>query len=362
MFGVYVHVPYCRTRCPYCDFVSEAVPGAPPDTYTDALRREIAAFDGPDKVGSVFFGGGTPSLLPIPALKSVLNSLAGHFILSPSAEITVEANPDDITTELVNGWREIGVNRVSLGVQSLDNRVLRWLGRRHDADTARRAVERVSAIFDNWNMDLIFGAKPVTAWTETLAETVRMRPPHVAAYGLTYEEGTPFALRRDESVEDDQSLDMYRAAEEALSGYDHYEISNFALPGRKSRHNLVYWRNESYAGFGTGAYSFVNGVRARNHPDTAAYLRAPGEKHEALTLSEHEIKVETLIQHMRLRGGISAAHYAERFGGSLREKFGPALDALEKRGLVEWSGECLRPTRLGFHLNNEIGLALVGDT
>ncbi|MBW7864045.1 MAG: radical SAM family heme chaperone HemW [Candidatus Hydrogenedentes bacterium] len=361
MFGVYVHVPYCRTRCPYCDFVSEAVSGAPPDAYTAALCREIAAFAGPDTAGSVFFGGGTPSLLPLSALERVLDALSRRFTLSPKAEITVEANPDDITPGLAAGWKTLGVNRISLGVQSLDDRALRWLGRRHDAAAARGAVEAVAAVFDNWNMDLIFGAKPADAWPETLAETVRMRPPHVAAYGLTYEEGTPFALRRGEAVEEDQSLDMYRAAEEALSGYDHYEISNFALPGRESRHNLVYWHNGEYTGFGTGAYSFVDRVRARNHPDTAAYLRAPGEKSEALALSEHEIRVETLIQHMRLRGGISGAHYAERFGGSLREHFGPALDALEKRGLVEWSGECLRPTRLGFHLNNEIGLALVGD-
>lgn len=361
MFGVYVHVPYCRTRCPYCDFVSEAVPGAPPDAYTAALCREIAAFGGPDTADSIFFGGGTPSLLPLSALEKVLDALSRRFTLSPDVEITAEANPDDITPGLVAGWKALGVNRVSLGVQSLNDGVLRWLGRRHDAAAARRAVNQVSEAFDNWSMDLIFGAKPVAAWPETLAETVRMRPPHVAAYGLTYEEGTPFALRRGGAVEEDLSLDMYRAAEEALSGYDHYEISNFALPGRQSRHNLVYWHNGEYAGFGAGAYAFVDGVRARNHPDTAAYLRAPGEKAEALALSKDEIKVETLIQHMRLRGGISAAHYAERFGESLRENFGPALDALENRGLLEWSGECLRPTRRGFHLNNEIGLALVGD-
>lgn len=360
MFGVYVHIPYCRTRCPYCDFVSEAVAGAPPDAYLDALCAEINAFQGPVRADTLFVGGGTPSLLSPAGLERLMEALRVRFSFSPDAEITMEANPDDITPELPEQWRALGVNRVSLGVQSLDDRVLRHLGRRHDADGARRAAAHVAAVFENWNMDLIFGGRPADAWTATLREAVSMRPAHVAAYGLTHEPGTPFGGRTGEALDDDALLALYQEAEAALAGYDHYEISNYALRGRECRHNLIYWQNREYAGFGTGAYSFVDGVRARNLPDSCEYMRRPGEKGEALALDAHEIRLETVIQHMRLRRGLSRRNYLDRFGVPVDADFGAALDALARRGLLVNDGDMVRPTAEGFYLNNEIGLALVG--
>lgn len=359
MIGIYLHIPYCRTLCPYCDFVKARSRGGVPDAFVDAVCGEVARFEGPRAVGSIFFGGGTPSLLSPEQLDRILSLLATHFVLH-SPEITVEANPDDVTPEAVRAWRAAGVNRVSLGVQSFDDTCLRKLGRRHDAESARRACGVIGEVFENWNLDLIFGAPPIETWGATLAEAVALGPPHVAAYGLTYEPGTPFEKRAKDAVDDETSLRLYQEAEAALAGYEHYEVSNFAKAGHESAHNLLYWHNREYAGFGTGAYSFVNGVRARNHAGLEDYLRAPGEKEESLELSEREVKVETLIQHFRLRQGLRRADYAARFGAPPEADFGPALAAMQARGLLMSEGDHLRPTAEGFYLNNEIGLALVG--
>jgi len=359
MIGLYIHIPFCRTRCPYCDFASEAIPGAVPAAFVEALCREIGAFDGPDDAATVFIGGGTPSLLRVAELERILAAVTERFRLA-DPEITIEANPDDVGPALVDGWRALGINRVSLGVQSFDDAVLRYLGRRHDAADARRACDCVAARFGNWGMDLIFDAHPVAAWAATLETARGFAPTHVATYGLTYEPNTPFAARAADAIDDAAWLDLYRQAEAALAGYDHYEISNFARDGFACQHNLIYWRNEEYAGFGPGAYSFVGGVRARNVVDLAAYLAQPGHKAEALDLSPAEIRLETAIQHCRLRAGLDKAAYRRRFGRDVRADFAQPLDALIARGLLEEDAHTIRPTAQGFELNDEIGLALVG--
>ncbi|NUM52652.1 MAG: radical SAM family heme chaperone HemW [Candidatus Hydrogenedentes bacterium] len=359
MIGVYIHIPYCRTICPYCDFVKRPTKGVVPDEFIRALCGEIAAYDGPRNADSVFFGGGTPSLIEPRDLETVLAAVRRHFALSDNTEITLEANPDDITGELVRRWTNLGVNRVSLGVQSFNEDALRYLGRRHDADGARRACAIVGRHFVNWNIDLIFGAPPYGAWRATLEETTRMGSTHVSAYGLTYEAGTPFGKRAEEAIDEDLYLEQYAVTLEMLNGFDRYEVSNYAKPGRESVHNLHYWRNEEYAGFGPGAYSFVNGVRARNHAKLEDYLDKPGEKSESLPLSDEEVRVETVIQHLRLREGISRSAYRARFDRELDADFAEPVRALSARDLLADDGETLRPTRRGFELNNEIGLALV---
>jgi oxygen-independent coproporphyrinogen III oxidase len=358
MFRIYIHIPFCRTRCPYCDFVSQAIPGAVPEEYVQTLCGEIEAFEGPSAAESVFYGGGTPSLLSTDQAERILTALHRRFRLD-APEITIEANPDDVTAALVGDWARLGINRVSLGVQHFDDAILRYLGRRHDADGARRACAQVAEHFTNWNLDLIFGAPPVDRWAYTLAEAVSWRPTHIAAYGLTYEPGTRFEQRTNDAVDDEQWLALYQTAESMLSEYVHYEVSNFALPGFESRHNLGYWRNEAYAGFGTGAYSFVDGVRARNLVDTAAYLLQPGFKGEALMLSDAEARVETLIQHFRLKEGLPKESYRKRFGRAVEDDFGPQIALLKQRGLLEETDDRIFPTQEGFYLNNEIGLALV---
>ncbi len=360
MFAVYIHIPFCRTRCAYCDFVSDAIAGGVPDEYVAAVCREMSAFEGPDTAGSVYFGGGTPSLLTPAQVARMLATARRRFCLD-AAEITLEANPDDLSRAKLEAWRDAGVNRLSIGVQSFDDDVLRYLGRRHNAAAAQRACEWVAESFENWSLDLIFGAHPVDRWAATLEQARALAPPHVSAYGLTYEAGTPFEQRSADAVDDEAWLALYQQTEEALPGYDHYEISNYAMPGRASRHNLVYWHNEAYAGFGTAAYSFVAGVRARNLLRTRDYLERPGVKAESLVLTEAEVRVETLIQHFRLREGLSTEAYARRFGRRIEDDFGTALDSLKARGLLAEANGRLFPTREGFCLNNEIGLALVGS-
>lgn len=359
MLGIYLHVPYCKTLCPYCDFVKVRNAHGVPEEFVDALCAEIADFHGPDEAGSVFFGGGTPSRFSAGQLLRVNEALRARFRFVPDAEWTLEANPDDLTDDVIQGILDSGIARLSMGVQSFDDRVLRYLGRRHDAASARSACERVARCFDNWSLDLMFGAPPLEAWADTLQTAVSLSPPHISAYGLTYEPGTPFEKRADQATPEDTMLAMYQELESALCAFDHYEISNFALPGRQARHNLVYWRNEAYAGFGTGAYSFVGGVRARNHTSIEAYLQDPGGKEESLAISPREERIETVIQHLRLREGLPRARYQARFGADVWEDFGPQLDRVLTRGLVEVDASTVRPTREGFYLNNEIGLELV---
>ncbi|MFO7973870.1 MAG: radical SAM family heme chaperone HemW [Candidatus Hydrogenedentota bacterium] len=359
MIGVYLHVPYCRTLCPYCDFNRVRIDEAPPEAYVDALVTEIETFSARDTAETVFIGGGTPSLLRLHQLDRILQAVRKRFVL-PEPEITIEANPDDVTPALAEGWSGLGVNRVSLGVQSFDDAVLRYLGRRHNAAVARDACETVAERFGNWSMDLIYGAPPVLSWEATLAECAVFAPPHVSCYGLTYEKGTPFGARAGEAIDDDVALECYRLIREVLRDYERYEVSNFARPGYVCRHNLYYWRNLEYAGFGPGAYSFIAGIRSMNEISPDAYMKGPGMKADVEPLSEHDVRVETLIQHFRLREGLTRGAYLARFGSPLEEDFGPVLKGLVARGLLEECNERLRPTDLGFELNNEIGLALVG--
>jgi oxygen-independent coproporphyrinogen III oxidase len=246
-----------------------------PDEFIRALTQEFEAHDDDMDVETIFFGGGTPSLIAPESLAVILDALYRKFRVASDVELTLEANPDDITRGLLTHWQDLGVNRVSLGVQSFDDEALRYLGRRHDAEGARRACRLVAGLFPNWNMDLMFGAHPVSAYPATLAECVAFAPPHVSAYGLTYEAGTPFGKRSNEAIDEDTYLSLYALTGEALRGLERYEVSNYARPGFECRHNLRYWHNDTYAGFGPAAYSFLNGVRARNHVKLEVYLADP---------------------------------------------------------------------------------------
>jgi len=359
MIGVYIHIPFCRTLCPYCDFVKRPLEsGKVPREFIDALLQEIEAFDGPRDVDSVFIGGGTPSLVEPAHFEAVMNALNNRFDLH-DPEITIEANPDDVHETLVQDWQRIGINRVSLGVQSFDDRALEYLGRRHGADGARTACDAVAHTFENWSLDLIFGAHPIGAWDATVEECGRLAPPHFSAYGLTFERNTPFGEREHEAVDDETFLQLCATIGERLPQYRRYEISNYAMPGFECRHNLHYWHNDPYAGFGPGAYSYIDGVRARNDTNLDRYLDAPGTKREALTLSIEEQRVETIIQYLRLDTGLPIPEYAARFGALPETHFGDAIAELVSRGLITADRDALQPTAKGFDLNNEIGLALV---
>ena len=267
--SLYVHIPFCETKCPYCDFNTYAGIEALVPSYLKALQRELtfggAALRHP-RVNTIFFGGGTPSLLALPQLEALLQALHDSFQVAADAEVTLEANPGDLTLDKLKGYPPLGINRLSIGVQSLDDQLLQVLGRRHTAQEAVAAYQRArQAGLDNINLDFIYGIshQSLETWRQTIAEAVALAPEHLSLYALTLESNTPMEawVRQGLLPEPDADLaaDMYLEAQDQLAqaDYDHYEISNWAKPDRQSRHNLTYWRNLPYVGVGPGAHSYL---------------------------------------------------------------------------------------------------------
>ena len=316
MTGVYVHVPFCRKRCPYCAFVLIESDGSLHARFTEKVCREIRR----DRPASrtLYFGGGTPSLLSVNELENVIGAVGG----SPE-EITVECNPEGLRLE---GLRGIGVNRITLGIQALDDGLLKVLGREHDADGARRAWREASRAFDNVCVDLIFGVpgQTVDGWRKTLEEVRSWRPAHVSLYGLTYEAGTPFEKIRDRLPEETERA-MYEAAMDALSDYHHYEISNFALPGFESKHNRAYWEARPYLGFGPGAHSFDGRTRWQNIANVQEWLEREEVVLSRETLTPEQARIERLLLGLRQDVGVELETiprglegFLERFDGRVR--------------------------------------------
>ncbi|HEY0170680.1 MAG TPA: radical SAM family heme chaperone HemW, partial [Pyrinomonadaceae bacterium] len=256
--GVYIHVPFCRSRCSYCDFATGAYEGALAERYVGALAREVESFaraEGRAEVDTIYFGGGTPSLLSPAQVSFVLEAVRRRFDIDARAEVTLEMNPGTVTPESLRALRDAGVNRASFGAQTFDDRELRRLGRTHSSDDTRRTFESLrGAGFDNVSFDLIAGLPRQTAeaWSRNLEEALRLRPEHLSLYLLEVHEGTPLAeqIRAGRYADPDPDLaaEMYRLMCERTerAGYGQYEISNFCLPGRESRHNLKYWTNQPY--------------------------------------------------------------------------------------------------------------------
>lgn len=284
-FGLYVHVPYCRSLCPYCDFVKAPLHNAEPDRFVRAVAREAALARAADggwaRARTVYLGGGTPTALPPGALRCLFRSLREVFDLTGVREWTLEANPGGLTDETLDLLLSEGASRLSLGIQSLEPRVLRTLGRLHTAERALQAIDRArGAGFRNLSVDLMYGVPGETAegLADAVRELVRRGVPHVSAYPLQVEAGTPFAAKVERGALDPPGEDWVHARYEALvgalagAGYRHYEVSNFALPGFESRHNEGYWTRRPYLGLGPGAHSFDGGSRWRNEGDLPRYL------------------------------------------------------------------------------------------
>jgi oxygen-independent coproporphyrinogen-3 oxidase len=348
-FGVYVHVPFCRTRCDYCAFATWTDRPHLIDAYLDAVRvdveRSVAA--GMAEASSVFVGGGTPSLVPAAGLAAVL----GAIPLTAGAEVTVECNPDDVTEELLHTYVAAGVTRVSIGVQSMVPHVLAALGRTHDPANVRRAVAAARAVgLPTFNVDVIYGAagETLSDWRSTVEQVLALDPPHVSAYGLTVEAGTPLAGDPDRHPDDDVQADEYELADELLTaaGLHNYEVSNWARPGHECRHNLLYWRQHDYLGFGCAAHSHRAGRRWWN-------VRTPERYIEAVHAGRStEAAGETLDYDARR---------IERLQLSLRTTEGVPLEALDGHaipGLVERTGERWVLTRRGRLLANEVSVRL----
>lgn len=352
-YGVYVHIPFCRSKCDYCAFATWTDRHHLADAYVDALVADVgrAVASGMPVATSIFVGGGTPSMLPAADLARVLAAVP----VTGDAEVTVECNPDDVTVDLFRAYVDAGVNRVSLGVQSMASHVLGSLGRQHDRRNVERAVDAVHAAgLPTFNLDLIYGAvgESPDDWRETVEAIVALAPPHVSAYGLTVEAGTPLAEQPDRHPDDDDQADKYEVVDTLLpaAGLENYEISNWAKPGHECRHNVLYWRQQDYRGFGCAAHSHASGRRWWNvrTPDRYIDLVAAGDPTEAAgeTLDEPTRRFEALELQLRMRDGVPL----------------DALDGDDLPGLVERhstpDGDRWVLTRAGRLMANEISLRL----
>lgn len=387
-YGVYLHIPFCTHRCGYCDFNTYAGLEDLIPAYCRALRAEIAwaaSRAGRIPVCSVFLGGGTPSLLPAAEIEQTLDTLAGGFELQSDVEISLEANPGTVSAAYLQNLRSTGVNRISLGVQSAHPEELRLLERIHDYGDVTRAVSWARrAGFDNLNLDLIFGLpeQPLENWQRTLELALGLAPEHFSLYALSLEHGTPFGAwsRRGllSTPDPDRAADMYEWASDRLelAGYTQYEISNWAAADptgalRACRHNLQYWRNLPYLGFGAGAHGFAAGVRTANILSPAAYIRrmseassgSPGSAPfpqtpavQTATPIDRSAEIgETMMMGLRLvQEGVSDAAFRARFGQPLTDLFAPQIERLKSLGLLEWHGDRLRLTRRGRLLGNRV--------
>jgi putative oxygen-independent coproporphyrinogen III oxidase len=365
--GLYVHIPFCLTRCGYCDFNAYAGLGHLAAPYVDALRREarLAAGDWKGvRFATIFFGGGTPTTLSSETIGMLIDSFQAQFDFLPDPEITCEANPDTVDVESLVGLRRAGVTRLSLGVQSFDADVLDSLQRVHSADSARRAYRAARAAgFDNLNLDLIYGAEGETlqSWRRTLGEAVSLRPEHLSCYALTVEPNTMLGRQVAAGVtrapDPDGQADMYELACQVLgtAGYGHYEVSNWALPGRECVHNLGYWEGRPYLGLGAGAHSFRSDRRWWN-------LRPPHQYIESLEAGRLPVGGEE-----RLGGpdaGLEALLLGLRLNRGIPGSWIPAevADDLIGRGLARVRGERFALTDQGMLLASEVVLAVEEGT
>lgn len=391
--SLYVHIPFCETKCPYCDFNTYAGIEHMMPAYVEALAAEIEQWGellGRPAVTTLFLGGGTPSYLPAHDLDAVLTAVRRAFKVTPDAEATMEANPGDLLGDAPLSLARLGFNRLSVGVQSLDDGLLRLLGRRHTAQDVADAFRAVRlAGFDNVNLDLMYGLplQSMAQWRETLGGVLAMKPEHLSLYCLTLEDGTPMEqqVRVGALPEPDADLaaDMYLLAEELLAReeYRHYEISNWAREGLESRHNLTYWRNGPYLGVGPGAHSYLGRWRFHNLASPREYVRrmteaAPVEGAPD-ALSEATIRripvvggvervdvslemAETMMMGLRLDEGVELATFEVRFGRSLDAAFGEQLAELTGLGLLERDDGVIRLTARGRLLGNEVFMRFFG--
>ena len=393
--ALYAHIPFCETKCPYCDFNTYAKIESLIPEYVAALGREVRMWGrilGRPEVDTVFFGGGTPSYLPDEDLADLMRCLQEAFNLRSGAEVTLEANPDDVTEQKLGAYLKAGVNRLSIGVQSFEDRLLTMLGRRHSAAAAVEAYQAARrAGFENVSIDLMYGLphQSIEDWSRTLSAATALEPDHVSMYGLTLESGTPMeqwvGSGRLPEPDPDLAADMYLMAQDVMrsGGLRQYEISNWSMLGKESRHNLTYWRNEAYLGVGPGAHSYLGGHRFFNLKSPKEYVRrlngrdqgagvtfttwSPGEGPcdedllkqvpvvESADLIDRRLEMaETMMMGLRLDEGISVAAFAKRFGETPSEAYNDIIAQLADDGLVAAKNGVVRLTDRGRLLGNEV--------
>jgi len=366
--SLYIHFPWCVKKCPYCDFNShEARAGFPEEAYLDALRLDLEMalpLIWGRKIHTVFIGGGTPSLMSAAGLDRLMADVRTLLPLDGAAEITMEANPGTFEAEKFKSYRDSGVNRLSVGIQSFEPRHLQALGRIHDGDEARRAVEIAQRNFDNFNLDLMY-ALPSQTLAEAgrdLATALAFKPPHLSLYHLTLEPNTLFAKYPPALPDDDASADMQDmiAANTAAAGFAQYEVSAYAQPGRQARHNRNYWEFGDYLGIGAGAHSKLSFphlvLRQARYKQPKAYLEAVGNGNpvqEEAEIGRDEMGFEFMLNTLRLTGGFAPNLFAERTGLAITA-IDKTMDQAEARGLLYRDHQVIRPTALGQRFLNDL--------
>jgi oxygen-independent coproporphyrinogen-3 oxidase len=384
--SLYFHIPFCVHRCAYCDFNTYAGQESSIPAYVEAMCREVELVgektSEPLPVHTVFFGGGTPSLLSSLQFKAIFDAIRSSYALAEDGEITMEANPGTISPAELRKLRDLGLNRISYGVQSANLEELRMLERVHDFFDVIEAVAAArKAGFDNLNLDLIYGLpeQKLETWQTTVKRALDLHPEHLSAYALTLEHGTPFgrwsARGLMASPDPDLAAEMYEWASELLeqSGYRQYEISNWARSGRECRHNLQYWRGLPYLAFGAGGHGYAGGYRYSNVLRIKTYIDRLTEKSASrlpfplspATVNQHrqtpqDDRGEFMMTGLRLtKEGVSASEFESRFDTRLMDVYEKEINGLQGNGLVEWEGERLRLTRRGRLLGNQVFMQFI---
>lgn len=362
---LYVHIPFCVRKCQYCDFLSGPSDEETKDRYIEALLKEIRAAEHTEdyEIVSVFIGGGTPSALKAEAIASIMSTLQEQFFFCEDAEVTIEANPGTVDLEKLTIYRNVGINRLSLGLQSTDAEELKLLGRIHSYEEFLKSYEWArEAGFSNINIDLMFAIPGQTgeAWRQHLYQVAELNPEHISAYSLIIEEGTPFAEQNLDLPDEDTEYQMYEDTAEILEryGYRQYEISNYAKQGYMCRHNVGYWQRREYLGFGLGASSLYRGMRFSNTRRMQEYLkesRNPDQIRKDVTvLSRNERIEEFMFLGLRMTEGISEKKFEENFDVRLMDVYGDILQKYEETGFMEHIETKWRLTRKGIHVSNHI--------
>lgn len=372
--GIYIHIPFCRSRCSYCDFATDVFKNsAAVERYIQALTKEIADFsENAEDVETIYFGGGTPSLLTPKQLETVLSAIHKRFSVNSEIELTMEMNPATVSLETLKEYRKLGVSRASFGAQTFDDTELKRLGRKHTAADVRETIELLRAAnFDNVSFDLIAGLprQSLKDWENNLTEALKLKPEHLSLYLLEIHEGTPLAgqirTHRQPLPDEDLAAEMYElmVGKTAAADYLQYEISNFALPGYESKHNSKYWLCEPVYAFGVSAHSFDSKKRWANERDTSKYVELIENGDNSIAqiniLTNEELRGEYAFLGLRLTKGLNLTEYKARFGIDLRTEYLLEWKRLQSAELIELTDNNLRLTKKGMLYSNEVFAVLV---
>ncbi|MEK3995615.1 radical SAM family heme chaperone HemW [Psychrobacillus sp. FSL K6-2365] len=368
--GVYIHIPFCHQICNYCDFNKFFFQNQPVDEYIESLGKEMSLWQNdaePAKIDTIFIGGGTPTSLTVEQLDRLLSLIHKHIPMEHVTEFTSEANPDELTLEKMQLMRKYGVNRLSMGVQTFDQDLLKVLGRTHSNDHVYEVIEYAKQTeFPSISIDLMYGLPNQTMeqWKASLQEAFRLKIPHISAYSLLVEPKTIFynllSKGKLSLPGEDLEAEMYSYLLEEMKnhGYTQYEISNFAYEGKESKHNLLYWNNDEYIGLGAGAHGYVNGVRYSNHGPLKKYMQTIDLGEKPLMMQKEVTKVEKMEEEMflglRKNEGVSLEKFEGRYGITLHDIYGKELDELLQKELIIIQDNFVRLTTRGRFIGNEV--------